>query len=138
KAFNYKKLFKPENKLMAPKNKDGKFSPNFNPFSWGGAFTEGNSWHYSWSVFQDIEGLKNLMGGNREFVQMLDSIFVMPPTYEASYYGGIIHEIREMQVMGMGQYAHGNQPIQHMIYLYDYAGEPWKTQKWAREVMNRM
>ncbi|WP_406628575.1 GH92 family glycosyl hydrolase [Ornithobacterium rhinotracheale] len=138
KAFNYKKLFKPENKLMAPKNKDGKFSPNFNPFSWGGAFTEGNSWHYSWSVFQDIEGLKNLMGGNREFVQMLDSIFVIPPTYEASYYGGIIHEIREMQVMGMGQYAHGNQPIQHMIYLYDYAGEPWKTQKWAREVMNRM
>jgi len=69
---------------------------------------------------------------------MLDSVFIMPPVFDASYYGGVIHEIREMQVMNMGQYAHGNQPIQHMIYLYDYAGEPWKTQYWVREVMDRL
>lgn len=137
-ALNYQKLFKAENKLMAPKNKNGKFSPNFNPFAWGGAFTEGNSWHYSWSVFQDIAGLKKLMGGDEPFIQMLDSVFAMPPKWEASYYGGIIHEIREMQVMDMGQYAHGNQPIQHMTYLYNYAGAPWKTQKWVREVMTRL
>ncbi|HZH99548.1 MAG TPA: GH92 family glycosyl hydrolase, partial [Flavisolibacter sp.] len=78
------------------------------------------------------------MGGNELFIKMLDSVFVMPPVYDESYYGGVIHEIREMQIMNMGQYAHGNQPIQHMIYLYNYSGQPWKTQYWVREVMNRL
>jgi predicted alpha-1,2-mannosidase len=62
----------------------------------------------------------------------------MPPVFDDSYYGGVIHEIREMQIMNMGQYAHGNQPIQHMIYLYNYAGEPWKAQYWVREVMDKL
>ncbi len=135
---NYRKLFDPESKLMRGRNKDGGFQSPFNPFKWGDAFTEGNSWHYSWSVFHDIEGLKNLMGGNDMFVRMLDSVFKMPPVFDESYYRGVIHEIREMQIMNMGQYAHGNQPIQHMIYLYNYAGQPWKTQYWVREVMNRL
>jgi predicted alpha-1,2-mannosidase len=137
-AQNYRNLFDPETKLMRGKNKDGSFQTPFNPFKWGDAFTEGNSWHYSWSVFHDIEGLKRLMGGNDMFVRMLDSVFKMPPVFDESYYGGVIHEIREMQVMNMGQYAHGNQPIQHMIYLYNYAGQPWKTQYWVREAMNRL
>lgn len=138
-AANYKKLFDPQHLLMRPKNQDGTFTTPFNPFSWGGAFTEGNSWHYSWSVFQDINGLKKLMGGDKMFVRMLDSVFIMPPDFgDYSYYGTIIHEMREMQITGMGQYAHGNQPIQHMIYLYDYAGQPWKTQYWAREVMDKL
>ena len=72
------------------------------------------------------------------FVTMLDSVFAVPPVFDDSYYGQVIHEIREMTVMNMGNYAHGNQPIQHMIYLYDYAGQPWKAQYWLREVMNRM
>jgi predicted alpha-1,2-mannosidase len=135
---NYRKLFDPETKLMRGRNKDGSFMAPFNPFKWGDAFTEGNSWHYSWSVFHDIEGLKQLMGGNDMFVRMLDSVFNLPPVYDESYYRGVIHEIREMQIMNMGQYAHGNQPIQHMIYLYNYAGQPWKTQYWAREAMNRL
>ena len=135
---NYKNLFDPETKLMRGKNEDGKFQSPFNPFKWGDAFTEGNSWHYSWSVFHDIDGLATLMGGKKNFVQMLDTVFSLPPVFDESYYGGVIHEIREMQIANMGQYAHGNQPIQHMIYLYNYAGEPWKTQYWARETMNRM
>ena len=135
---NYKNIFDPKTKLMRGKNADGKFQTPFNPFKWGDAFTEGNSWHYSWSVFHDINGLINLMGGKKDFVQMLDSVFKLPPTFDESYYGGVIHEIREMQIANMGQYAHGNQPIQHMIYLYNYAGEPWKTQYWVRETMNRM
>ena len=137
-AMNYKNLFDPEHKLMRGKNKDGSFQSPFNPFKWGDAFTEGNSWHYSWSVFHDIQGLVDLMGGRKSFVQMLDSVFIMPPTFDDSYYGGVIHEIREMQIAGMGQYAHGNQPIQHMIYLYNYAGEPWKTQYWVRQAMGRL
>ena len=136
--MNYKNLFDPETKLMRGKNKDGNFQKPFNPFKWGDAFTEGNSWHYSWSVFHDVQGLIDLMGGEKIFISMLDSVFNMPPTYDDTYYGGMIHEIKEMQIMNMGQYAHGNQPIQHLIYLYNYAGQPWKTQYWVREVMNRL
>lgn len=110
----------------------------FNPFKWGDAFTEGNSWHYSWSVFHDIQGLIDLMGGKAAFNSQLDKVFSLPPKFDDSYYGGVIHEIREMQIADMGQYAHGNQPIQHMIYLYNYSGEPWKAQYWVRETMNRM
>jgi predicted alpha-1,2-mannosidase len=137
-AMNYKNLFDPSTGLMRGRGKDGSFQPSFSPFKWGGTFTEGNSWHYSWSVFQDIAGLAKLMGGNEKFVQKLDSVFSMPPVFDESAYGGVIHEIREMQIAGMGQYAHGNQPIQHMIYLYNYGGAPWKTQQWVREAMNKL
>ncbi|WP_184544003.1 GH92 family glycosyl hydrolase [Mucilaginibacter sp. FT3.2] len=137
-SLNYRNVFDPETKLMRGKNEDGKFETPFNPFKWGDAFTEGNSWHYSWGVFHDIQGLINLMGGKQQFVAKLDSVFSMPPTFDDSYYGGVIHEIREMQIANMGQYAHGNQPIQHMIYLYNHAGQPWKTQYWARETMNKL
>ncbi|RKR82456.1 putative alpha-1,2-mannosidase [Mucilaginibacter gracilis] len=135
---NYRNLFDKQTGLMRGKNKDGNFEMPFNPFKWGDAFTEGNSWHYTWGVFHDINGLMGLMGGKKQFVAKLDSVFTLPPIFDESYYGEVIHEIREMQIANMGQYAHGNQPIQHMIYLYGYAGEPWKTQYWAREVMNRM
>ncbi|SHK54300.1 GH92 family glycosyl hydrolase [Epilithonimonas mollis] len=137
-AYNYKHLFDKETGLMRGKNKDGSFQKNFNPFKWGDAFTEGNSWHYSWSVFQDVDGLAKLMGGKKNFEARLDEVFLLPPVFDDSYYGGVIHEIREMQIMNMGQYAHGNQPIQHMIYLYNYAGSPYKTQYWVRQVMDKL
>ena len=137
-SMNYKNLFDPSYGLMRGKNEDGSWQQDFNPFKWGNPFTEGNSWHYSWSVFHDVQGLIDLMGGEKNFVKKLDSVFSMPPIFDESVYGGVIHEIREMQIADMGQYAHGNQPIQHMIYLYNYAGAPWKTQYWARETMNRM
>ena len=137
-AYNYKNVFDPETKLMRGRNKDGKFQTPFSPLKWGDAFTEGNSWHYTWSVFHDPQGLINLMGGKQNFNQMLDSVFNVPPLFDDSYYGSVIHEIREMQIMNMGNYAHGNQPIQHMIYLYGYSGQPWKTQYWIREVMDKL
>lgn len=137
-AMNYKNLFDKGYKLMRGKNKDGSFQSPFNPFKWGDAFTEGNSWHYTWCVFHDPQGLIDLMGGKDAFNQMMDSVFILPPVFDDSYYGGVIHEIREMQIMNMGQYAHGNQPIQHMLYLYDYSGQPWKSQYWIREAMNKL
>ncbi|MBQ4532666.1 MAG: GH92 family glycosyl hydrolase [Alistipes sp.] len=136
-AMNYRNVFDKETNLMRGRNKDGKFMAPFSPLKWGDAFTEGNSWHYTWSVFHDPQGLIDLMGGEKVFVEMLDSVFTVPPHFDDSYYGFPIHEIREMTVMNMGNYAHGNQPVQHMIYLYNYAGEPWKTQYWARQVMDR-
>ena len=135
---NYRMLFSPEHKLMCGRNRDGSFDAAFNPFKWGGDFTEGCSLHYSWSVFHDVQGLIGLMGGRAAFAAKLDEVFTLPPLFDESYYRQVIHEIREMQIMNFGQYAHGNQPIQHMVYLYAYAGEPWKTQRWAREVMERL
>jgi len=137
-AMNYKNVFDPGRKLMRGRNLDGTFQSPFSPYKWGDAFTEGNSWHYTWSVFQDIAGLIELMGGQESFVAKLDSVFSVPPVFDYSYYGQVIHEIREMQIMNMGNYAHGNQPIQHMIYLYNYAGEPWKTQFHVRQVLDKL
>ena len=137
-AMNYRNVFDKESKLMRGRNENGQFQSPFSPLKWGDAFTKGNSWHYSWSVFHDPQGLIDLMGGKKMFITMLDSVFAVPPVFDDSYYGQVIHEIREMTVMNMGNYAHGNQPIQHMIYLYNYAGQPWKAQYWLRQVMDRM
>ena len=137
-AMNYRNVFDKESKLMRGRNENGQFQSPFSPLKWGDAFTEGNSWHYSWSVFHDPQGLIDLMGGKKMFITMLDSVFAVPPVFDDSYYGQVIHEIREMTVMNMGNYAHGTQPIQHMIYLYNYAGQPWKAQYWLRQVMDRM
>ena len=137
-AKNYRNLFDKETSLMRGRLADGSFETPFSPYKWGGVFTEGNAWHYTWSVFHDVEGLVDLMGGRKNFAHMLDSVFVVPPIYDDSYYGTRIHEIAEMQVADMGNYAHGNQPAQHMIYLYNYALQPWKTQEWVRKVMDRL
>ena len=135
---NYRNLFSKEFNLMRGRKKNGEWQKPYNPLKWGDVFTEGNGWHYTWSVFHNPRGLISLMGGNKTFTAMLDSVFALPPVFDDSYYGQVIHEIREMQIMNMGNYAHGNQPIQHMTYLYDWSGAPWKTQYWVREVMDRL
>lgn len=136
-ALNYKNVYNPKHKMMCGKDDKGVFNPQFKPEDWSNEFCEGNSWHWSFCVFHDPQGLIDLMGGKDTFNQMMDSVFIIP-----SYLGinsrNIIHEMREMQVMDMGQYAHGNQPIQHMPYLYNYSGEPWKTQFWVREIMEKL
>ncbi|MBR1927728.1 MAG: GH92 family glycosyl hydrolase [Bacteroidales bacterium] len=137
-ALNYRNLYDPEYKLMVGRNLDGSFERPFSPLKWGGNFTEGNSLHYTWSVFHDPQGLIDLMGGDDQFISMLDSVFTIPPLFDDSYYGFPIHEIREMQVMNMGNYAHGNQPIQHMLYMYDWGGQPWKAQMHIREAMDKL
>ena len=137
-SLNYKKLFDPSTNLMRGKNKEGDFQVPFNPLKWGDAFTEGNSLHYTWSVLHDVQGLIDLMGGKEKFASKLDEVFEMPPKFDDSYYGQTIHEIREMQIVNMGNYAHGNQPIQHMIYLYNYANVPYKAQARVREVLTKL
>ena len=137
-SLNYKNVFDSSTNLMRGKNKNGSFQVPFNPLKWGDAFTEGNSLHYTWSVFHDIKGLISLMGGKEQFASKLDEVFEMPPKFDASYYGFTIHEIREMQIVNMGNYAHGNQPVQHMIYLYNYANKPFKTQEKVRDVLTKL
>lgn len=136
--YNYRNLFDSATGFMRGKDADGKWTKPFDPLSWGGAYCEGNAWHYSWSVFQDIQGLINLFGGNEKFVAKMDSVFTIPNTIVVGTYGQVIHEMAEMAAGNMGQYAQGNQPIQHMPYLYCYAGQPWKTQYWVRQIMDRL
>lgn len=138
KANNYKNVFDPSVNFMRGKMEDGSWQAPFSEYKWGDAFTEGNSWHYTWSVFQDPAGLADLMGGPLAMEAKLDALFDTPPIFDFSYYGFQIHEITEMVIADMGQYAHGNQPMQHGIYLYNYVGAPWKAQKWARTTMNKL
>ncbi|MDE1914550.1 MAG: GH92 family glycosyl hydrolase [Sphingomonadales bacterium] len=137
-AQNYRNVYDTKSGWMRGRNHDGSWMAPFNPYAWGDAFTEGNAMHYSFSAMQDVQGLINLSGGDKPFADKLDSIFTLPPLFDDTYYGEVIHETREMQIVNMGQYAHGNQPIQHMIYLYDWAGKPWKAQAHARDVMARL
>ncbi|WP_129655550.1 GH92 family glycosyl hydrolase [Bacteroides thetaiotaomicron] len=136
-ALNYKNVYHPKRKLMVGKDDKGVFNPKFDAVDWSGEFCEGNSWHWSFCVFHDPQGLIDLMGGKKEFNNMMDSVFIIPGKLGMES-RGMIHEMREMQVMNMGQYAHGNQPIQHMVYLYNYSGEPWKAQHWVREIMDKL
>ena len=136
--YNYRNVFNPDTGFMQGRHKDGSWKEHFDPYEWGGPYTEGNAWHYLWSVFQDPQGLIDLMGGEENFNKKLDSVFQVSNKVNVGTYGGKIHEMTEMQMAEMGQYAHGNQPIQHAIYLYNYSGQPWKAQKHLREVMEKL
>ncbi|MBW3129040.1 GH92 family glycosyl hydrolase [Hymenobacter profundi] len=136
--YNYRNVYDPQTGFMRGRQANGEWVANFNPVEWGGPFTEGNAWHWEWSVFHDVQGLINLLGGKQNFISKLDSVFSEPNTVAVGTYGGMIHEMTEMVMADMGQYAHGNQPIQHMPYLYTYGGQPWKTQQHVREVMRKL
>ncbi|MBE6414647.1 MAG: glycoside hydrolase family 92 protein [Verrucomicrobiaceae bacterium] len=137
-SLNYRNVFDKSHNLMVGRDSNGNFNPNFNKFSWGGDFTEGNSLHYSFAIMHDVQGLANLMGGTKKFEEALDQIFALPPVFDKGGYSFVIHEIREMQIVGFGQYAHGNQPIQHGIYLYNWTNSPYKSQYWIRKVMDKL
>ena len=135
--YNYKNVYDPSVGFMRGRKLDGSWA-DFDAFEWGGPYCEGNAWHYNWSVFHDVQGLIDLTGGDERFVAKIDSVFALPGIVKYGTYGTKIHEMLEMELAKMGQYAQGNQPIQHMIYLYSYAGQPWKTQYWIRQVMGRL
>ena len=135
---NYKNIWDEKNGFFRGRGLDGKWFEPFNPLAWGGPYTEGNAWHYIWSVFHDVQGLIDLLGSDEAFTTKMDSVFSQSSTVIPGWYGYKIHEMKEMEIANMGQYAHGNQPIQHMPYLYNYAGQPWKTQYWVRQIMDRL
>ena len=141
--YNYRNLWDPATHFFRARDEEGHWNDSFegnafDPLVWGGPYTEGNAWHYVWSVFHDVQGLINLFGSDEAFIEKLDSVWSQPSTVKPGWYGYKIHEMTEMEIAGMGQYAHGNQPIQHMPYLYSYAGQPWKTQYWVRQIMRRL
>ncbi|RYY25608.1 MAG: glycoside hydrolase family 92 protein, partial [Sphingobacteriaceae bacterium] len=136
--YNYKNLFDPSVGFMRGKLADGQWLPNFDPNAWGSPFTEGNSWQYTWSVFHDINGLINLIGNENKFAAKLDTFFTTNNRINVGAYGHTIHEMTEMVMQGIGQYAHGNEPDMHVPYLYNYVRQPWKSQYWTRLIMNKL
>ena len=128
--FNYKNLWDPDICFFRGRDADGSWTEPFSAIKWGGPYTEGCAWHYIWSVFHDVNGLINLFGSKERFCQKIDSVFSVPGEVDPGWYGGKIHEMVEMEQAGMGQY--------HMPYLYSYAGQPWKTQYWVRQIMDRL
>ena len=134
-AMNYTNVFDSGAGMMRGRNEDGTWHEPFDPIEWGGPFIEGNAWQWNWSVMQDIPGLIRLMGGDAAFAKKLDTLFSMDSSVNVGTYHFMIHEMNEMVAQNLGQYAHGNEPVHHVIYLYDYAGQPWKTQARIREVM---
>jgi predicted alpha-1,2-mannosidase len=133
---NYRRIFDKRTGFMRGRNQDGSWLEPFNPLEWGRGFCEGNAWHYLWSVQHDIAGLVKLLGGKQPFIARLDRFLGMPSEVLQGSYKTVTHEMREMKAVGMGQYAHNNEPVHHVLYLYDYVGQPWKTQKWVRQVMD--
>ena len=137
-AMNYTNVFDATTGFMRGRNRDGSWATPFDPTEWGGAFVEGNAWQWTWSVMQDVPGLINLYGGDDGFVRKLDGLFNAGSDVNVGSYHTMIHEMNEMVAQGLGQYAHCNEPNHHVTYLYDYAGQPWKTQFKARLVMNQL
>lgn len=152
-AGNYKNLWDFKTQFMRPKMADGswleelgdneqsiekygehRYYKYFDPLLIGRRpnrhYTESNAWQYIWSVQHDVQGLIELFGGNKAFTKKLNTFFEMSPLVSKPKYVGVVGTI--------GQYVHGNQPSHHVAYLYNYAGEPWKTQKWVREVMTML
>jgi predicted alpha-1,2-mannosidase len=137
-AQNYRKLYDPEVGFMRGKTDSEEWAEPWGEFLWGGSYVEGGPWQSTWAVPHDVQGLIDLMGGRQKFVQKLETMLHLPPLFEVGSYGFEIHEMTEMACAKFGQYAHSNQPVHHVLYLFAAAGEPWKTQEWVRKAMAEM
>ena len=137
-ALNYRHLYDREVGFMRGRSADGSWAEPWKEFCWGGGYVEGGPWQSTWAVPHDPAGLIQLMGGDSAFVQKLRSMIEVPPHFEVGTYRFEIHEMTEMACAGFGQYAHSNQPVHHVLYLFAAAGEPWLTQRWVSSVMARL
>ncbi len=133
---NYRNLYDPSTGFMRGRLANGQWLEPFDPLEWGGVFTEGNAWQWLWSVQHDVPGLMQLMGGRDAFIKKLDELFSTTNEFKVGGYKQVIHEMTEAKMANTGQYAHINEPCHHVIYLYNYANQPWKTQKWVRHIVD--
>lgn len=129
-SLNYKNVYNSQTTFMQPRNNKGAFIENFSPDDYTPHICESNGWQYFWSVQQDVDGLISLVGGKERFTQKLDSMFTYNPSAD--------EDLPIFSTGMIGQYAHGNEPSHHVIYLFNAIGQPWKTQKYAAEVMHEL
>jgi predicted alpha-1,2-mannosidase len=140
-ALNYVNLFDPQVSFFVGRNPDGSWrydAAGFNPLRWGGDYTETNAWNMAFHAPDDGMGLAALYGGREQLAAKLDHFFAAPGNFDVGSYGETIHEMLEARDVRMGQYGHSNQPSHHIIYMYDVAGQPWKTQDKVRDAVSRL
>ncbi|MBW3623595.1 MAG: GH92 family glycosyl hydrolase [Armatimonadetes bacterium] len=137
-ATYYRNVYDPSVGFMRGRNADGSWREPFDEFEWGGPYVEGSAWQCSWAVPHDPAGLIALAGGPEAFAAVLDRMLALPPEFHVGSYGSEIHEMAEMAHAKFGQYAHSNQPVHHVLYLYSCAGQPWKAQYWVRRVLDEL
>lgn len=135
KSKGYKHLFDPESKLLRAKDKDGKFTEDFNPYQWGSPYTEGNAYQNSYNMVHDIPGLIDLFASKEAFEARLDEMANAKIKYDVGVYGHVIHEIAEYEAANFGHIAISNQPSFHLPYLYNYVDKPWKSELLVKELM---
>jgi predicted alpha-1,2-mannosidase len=140
-AQNYINLFDADVGFFVGRKAQGDWrvsKQDFDPLAWGGDYTETNAWNMAFHAPEDGAGLAALYGGRAALAAKLDQFFATPGVYHVGDYGDPIHEMREAQAVRMGQYGHSNQPSHHIIYMYDYTGQPWKAQDKVRDVLSRL
>ena len=137
-ATNYKRMYDGGSGFMRGRSRDGKWVEPFSPTTWGGPYVEGGAWQSTWNVPHDPAGLIQLMGGADAFTAKLDEFLTMEPIFDSGTYWAEIHEMTEMAAVDFGQYAHSNQPVHNVLYLYAAAGKPWRTEYWVRRVMDEL
>ena len=129
-AQNYRNVYNPATSFMQPRDEKGNFAANFSPDDYTEDICESNGWQYFWSVPQDLDGLVGLVGSKERFAEKLDSMFTYVPKST--------EDLPIFSTGMIGQYAHGNEPSHHVIYLYNKVGQPWKTQKYVAEVLHNL
>ncbi len=141
-AQNYVHMFDPNTQFFQGRKPDGTWrapASEYDPREWGHDYTETDGWNMAFSVPHDGQGLANLYGGKEKLAKKLDEFFATPETAKfPGSYGGVIHEMTEARDVRMGQLGHSNQVSHHIAYMYDYAGQPWKTQEKVREILSRL
>jgi predicted alpha-1,2-mannosidase len=137
-SANWRHLFDPKTGFLRGKTSNGKWLDPFDEFQWGSPYVEASAWQHRWDVPHDIDGLIEAMGGNSRAVEALDLMLTLPPVFHVGVYGQEIHEMSEMAAADFGQYAHGNQPVHHLLYIFAAAGRPDRTQFWVRRVLNEL
>jgi predicted alpha-1,2-mannosidase len=140
-AVGYTNLFEPEVGFFVARDPAGKWrwtAKDFSPIRWGGDYTETDAWNMAFHAPQDGAGLAGLYGGRDALAAKLDAFFSAPGKFEVGDYGDVIHEMLEARDVRMGQYGHSNQPSHHIIWMYDEAGQPWKTQDKLRDAVSRL
>lgn len=136
-AMNYKNVFDPTTGFMRGRRLNGQWDEPFYANEWGGPFTEGSSWQWTFNAMQDEPGFANLMGGWQAYADKLDALFAAQPTFRVGTYGQPIHEMTEMTALNFGQYAANNEPVNHLVYMYDWV-QPWKAQVRLRQAMTML
>lgn len=135
---NWQHIFDAKTGFLRGKQADGSWLEPFDPVTWGDPYVEGSAWQHRFDVQHDIDGLITALGGEKKTVEALEEMLTMAPDFNVGVYGQEIHEMSEMAAVPFGQYAHSNQPVHHLLYIFAAAGRPDRTRYWTKRVMEEL